>query len=137
MTATKRKRPVMQKLEDSSWLAQAIRDKMRLEFSRNGNSGRYFSLLTAYVIVKEADDPENENIFYNYYQSKRRIIIRDIPSLSIKHGSDFSREGMRSKLLGLAERYKYDDGSYIVDVRITHDLNSAIIDISELIFAMA
>jgi len=138
MTATKRKQQMTRKLNDTSWLAQSIRDKMSVEFSKNGNSGRYSALTTLYVIVQEADDPENEKIYYTDYHGKRQIMICDIPSLAIKRGMDFNREGMRSKLLGLAERYKDDDGMYIVDVKITHDLNSGCInDIHELLLAMA
>ena len=137
MTATKRKQQTVRKLDDTSWLAQSIRDKMSVEFDKNGNSSRYFGLQTLYVIVQEADDPENEKIYYDNYRGKRQIIIHDIPSLVIKHGMDFSSEGMRSKLLGLAEKYKDDDGMYIVDVRITHDLNSAYInDIHGLLLAI-
>jgi hypothetical protein len=44
---------------------------------------------------------------------------------------------MQNSLRGLAERYKDDDGNYIVSVLTTHDLNSAIIkDVSELLFQM-
>jgi hypothetical protein len=137
MTAAKRKQQTARKLNETSWLAQTIKDKMTVEFDKNRNSGKYNSLNTLYVIVQEADDPENEKIYYTNYRGKRQIVICDIPSLS-KHGMDFTQEGMRSKLLGLAERYKDDDGMYIVDVKITHDLNSASInDIHGLLMAMA
>ncbi len=123
-------------LKDSSWLAQTIKDKMEVEFDKNLSSVRYNCLNTLYIIVKEADDAENENIFYDSYNGKRSIVIRDIPSL-MKHGYDFDRNGMQCKLRGLAERYKNDDGSYLVSVLTTNDLNSATInDISELMFQM-
>jgi len=45
---------------------------------------------------------------------------------------------MQAKLRGLAERYKDDDGMYIVTVATTHDLNYAIIkDITELLHQMS
>jgi hypothetical protein len=126
------------KLQDTSWLAQVIKDKMDAEFDRNRNSARYDCLSTLHAIVNEADDPENHSIYYDNCEGKRQIIICDIPSLAAKHGSDFGREGMRSKLLGLQARYTDDEGQYLVSVLVTHDLNSATIkDISELLFAMA
>jgi len=68
---------------------------------------------------------------------KRQIIICDIPDLSVKHGSDFNTYGMQCRLRGLAERYKNDDGMYIVIVNTTHDLNSATVnDIEELLYQM-
>jgi hypothetical protein len=55
----------------------------------------------------------------------------------MKYGTDFDRSGMQAKLRGLAERYKDDDGMYIVSVSTTLDLNTAMIkDISELLFHM-
>jgi hypothetical protein len=45
---------------------------------------------------------------------------------------------MQNRLRGLAERYKDDDGMYIVSVSTTHDLNSAtIMDIDELMFQIS
>jgi hypothetical protein len=42
-----------------------------------------------------------------------------------------------AKLRGLAERYKDDNGQYIVCVLTTHDLNSATIkDVSELLYQL-
>ena len=126
------------KLEETSWLAQIIKDKMDVEIDKfNYATPRWFMLQTLLVIVNEADNSENENIYYDNYEGKRQIIICDIPSL-MKHGTDFDRAGMRSKLLGLSERYKDDEGMYLVSMRITHDLNSATIkDVSELLFQMA
>ena len=52
----------------------------------------------------------------------------------MKHGYDFDSYGMQCKLLGLAARYKTSDGSYLVNVLTTHDLNSAVIEnVSDLI----
>ena len=133
----KRKKTTSRKLDDTSWLAQSIRDKMETEFERNGyGTSRWHCLQTFHIIVNEADDPENHNIYYDTYNGKRSITICDIPSL-MKHGTDFDREGMRCKLNGLASRYTDDDGDYIVSVLTTHDLNSATIkDISELLYQM-
>lgn len=122
-------------LEESSWLAQILADKMKTEFDANGNSIRYNCLTTLKIIINEADDENNETIYYTN-NGKRSVIISDIPSLT-KHGMDFTKEGMQKKLRGLAERYKDFDGNYLVSVLTTHDLNSCIInDLSELLFEM-
>lgn len=124
-------------LTDTSWLAQIVSDKMHAEFDKNRNSILYNCLAVLYIIINEADDINNTNIFYDNVDNKRQIIIRDIPSL-MKYGTDFDREGMQAKLRGLAERYKDDDGMYIVTVATTHDLNYAIIkDITELLHQMS
>ena len=126
----------VRKLEETSWLAQIIADKMEVEFDKNGASARWHCLHTLRIIVSEADDPENSNIYYDNYNGKRSIVICDIPSL-MKHGTDFDREGMQCTLRGLAGRYTDDDGQYIVSVLTTNDLNSATIkDVSELLFQM-
>jgi len=122
------------KLEDTSWLAQTIQDKMDLEFEKNNGSSRWNCLHTLHIIVNEADNQENNNIYYETYNGKRSITICEIPSL-MKHGTDYNTEGMQARLRGLAERYKDDDGMYIVSVLTTHDLNSATIkDIEELMY---
>lgn len=128
----------MRKLNDTSWLAQVIQDKMDVEFDKNRGSSRWNCLHTLHIIVNEADNPDNDNIYYSndYYPHARSIIIRKIPSL-MKHGSDFDISGMQAKLRGIAERYTDEDGQYIVSVSTTFDLNSAVIkDISELMFQM-
>jgi len=131
----KMKRPTTRKLEDTSWLAQIIKDKMEVEFDMNGSSTRWHCLHTLHVIVNEADDPENPWIYYTSYNGNRSIVICEIPSLITKHGTDFDTNGMQCKLRGLAERYTDDDGQYLVSVLTTHDLNSATIkDVSELMF---
>lgn len=125
----------IRELQDTSWLAQIIQDKMDVEFDKSGNGSRWNCLHTLHLIVNQADDAENENIYYDIYNGKRAIIIREIPSLALEQGLDFDKEGMQNKLRGLAERYKDDDGQYIVSVLTTHDLNSAMIkDISELMY---
>ena len=131
-----KKKAIGRKLEDTSWLAQIIKDKMDIESDQNGFTPRLKCLQTLHIIVSEADDTENANITYENLDGKRQIIIRDIPSL-MKHGTDFDREGMKCKLRGLAERYKDNNGMYLVSVKTTHDLNSATIyDISELLYQM-
>lgn len=128
------KKQTMRKLEDTSWLAQIIQDKMDVEFEKNGASNRWHALHTFHIIINEADDPNNQNIYYDNYNEKRAIIIREIPSL-MKHGTDFDAYGMQCRLRGLAERYKDDDGQYLVSVLTTHDLNSATVkDVSELVY---
>ena len=131
------KKVKMRTLEETSYLAQLIKDKMKLEFESNKISIRYTCLETLLLVVREADDKNNENIYYDNYDNKRLIIIRQIQSM-MKYGSDFSHEGVANKLRGLAERYKDDEGNYIVSVLTTNDLNSAKIkDVSELMFAMS
>jgi len=124
------------KLEETSWLAQTIVDKMEVESNKNGYTARWHCLHTLKIIVNEADNPDNKNIHYDRVDGKRQIVICDIPSL-MKHGYDYSREGMQNKLRGLAERYKDDDGMYLVSVLTTHDLNSATIkDLEELMYQL-
>ena len=128
------KKQTTRKLEDTSWLAQTIQDKMDVEFGKNEGSSRWHCLQTLHVIVNEADDEDNLNIYYG--DRKRSIVICEIPSL-MKHGTDFDRYGMQCKLSGLASRYMDDDGQYLVSVLTTHDLNSATVkDISELMYQL-
>jgi len=123
----------IRELQETSWLAQIIQDMMDVESAANGHTSRWHNLLTLKFIVNEADDTNNDTIYYDNYNGKRRIVIHDIPSL-LKHGTDFCREGMRSKLLGLQANTTDDYGMYTVNVLITHDLNSATInDVSELL----
>jgi len=130
------KKQTTRKLEDTSWLAQIIRDKMDVEFEKNLGSPRYHALQTLHIIVNEADDQDNPNIYYDTYNRKRSITICEIPSL-MKHGYDFDTNGMQCKLRGLAERYTDDDGMYIVSVLTTNDLNSAMIkDLEELMYQL-
>jgi hypothetical protein len=124
----------VRKLEDSSWLAQIIKDKMEVESEAMGlyPSTYWKCLHTLYIIVKEADDKENEEIYYN----NGGITICNIPSL-MEYGFDYDTEGMQNQLRGLQNRYTDDDGNYIVSVLTTNDLNSATIkSISELLYVM-
>ena len=127
------RRAKTRELQESSWLAQIIQDRMDIESDAKGFTSRWHNLQTLKIIVNEADDPNNDTIYYDNYDGKRQIIICDIPSL-MKHGLDFCREGMRSKLLGLQASTTDDNGMYTVILLITHDLNSATInDVSELL----
>lgn len=133
------KKQTSRKLQDTSWLAQIIQDKMDIESEKMGlyPSGRWHCLHTLHIIVNEADDPENNNIYYDTYNGKPSITICEIPSLVLKHGANFDVYGMQCNLRGLAERYTDDDGQYIVSVLTTNDLNSATIkDISELMYQL-
>jgi hypothetical protein len=79
---------------------------------------------------------ENNQLSYDTYNGKRSITICKIPSL-MKHGTNYDTYGMQCKLRGLAERYKDDEGHYLVSVLTTNDLNSATIkDVSELVFQL-
>jgi len=127
----------VRKLQDTSWLAQIIQDKMDVEFSQNQASSRWNCLQTLHIIVNAADDANNESIYYDNYSGTKSIVICEIPSLIMLHGTDFDTYGMQCKLRGLAERYKDDEGQYIVSVMTTLDLNSATIkDIDELMYQL-
>lgn len=130
-----RQKITTRKLEDTSWLAQAIQDKMDVEWEKNSASPKWHSLHVLHIVANMADDKDNSNIYYDDYNGKRGITICNIPNCNFEQGSNFDTLGMQCKLRGLAERYKDDDGMYIVSVLTTHDLNSArIYDISELIY---
>jgi len=130
------KKIATRKLEETSWLAQIIADRMAVESEANGLTTKWNCLLTLLYVVREADDPENDRIYYANSNGQRQILIASIPSL-MQYGMDFDRDGMQAKLRGMAERYRDDDGNYIVSVMTTHDLNSAIIrDIGELLYQM-
>jgi hypothetical protein len=137
MTKKTRLSNTPRKLTDSSWLAQTIKDKMEMESEKMGMyaSSKWHNLHTFHIIANEADNTENTNIYYNNCNGKQQIIICEIPSLISKYGYDYDREGMQARLRGLAERYKDDDGMYLVSVLTTNDLNSATIkDVSELLY---
>ena len=126
-------------LEDSSWLAQTIKDKMDAESEKMGlyPSTRYSCLNILYIIVREADNQEKPKYILRQLQRKAFNRNQRYSSMAIEHGTDFDRNGMQAKLRGLAERYRDDNGMYIVSVLTTNDLNSAIIkDLSELMFQM-
>lgn len=132
------KKVTTRRLEETSWLAQIISDRMDVEFSKNGASVKWNCLHVFKIIVNEADNKMDGIFYVNDEQThSRQIIIQNIPSL-MKYGTDFDKEHMQAKLRGLAERYTDDDGNYIVSVLTTHDLNSAVIkDISLLMDAIS
>jgi hypothetical protein len=75
----------VRKLEDSSWLAQIIKDKMDVEFDKNGASARWYCLHTLHIIINEADDKNNSNIYIpssSLYLSANPLNLHCIPSLS-------------------------------------------------------
>ena len=121
------------KLTDTSYLAMSIKDRMDIESLANGISYRWKNLLTLLLIVREADNAENENIYYQNTNGKREIIIRKIEGMP-EEGTDYTTEGMRNKLTGLQESVRDEYGNYILSVLTTHDLNSARInDLQELL----
>lgn len=122
----KMKKIKTRKLEETSWLAQVLKDKMDDIMENCGIyvPTKWHCLNTLLIIVREADG-DNPNVFYDSYNGERCITVKNIPDLSLKYGSDYDVYGMRAKLRGLAERYKDDDGNYLVHVLTTHDLNSA------------
>ena len=121
------------KLTDTSYLAMSIKDKMDIESLANGISYRWKNLLTLLLIVREADNVENGNIYYQNTNSKRDIIIRKIEGMPAE-GTDYTTEGRRKKLTGLQETVRDENGNYILSVLTTHDLNSARInDLQELL----
>lgn len=114
---------------------ESLIESAKMEFETNGNSPRYSGLTILQMIVNEADDQENERIYYKTSGGKKQIVLCEVPDLSNKYGTDYNIEGVQSKLRGLAENYKNFDGSYLVSVVTTHDLNHAIInDINEMMF---
>ncbi|MCQ4924869.1 hypothetical protein NE686_17335 [Tissierella carlieri] len=123
----------IRELSDTSWLAQIVKDKMDVEFERNGNSTKARSYSVLHSIINEADDPDNHNIYYaDMGYSGKGIVICDI-----RDTKALSEDYMRSMLLGMQSNYTNDDESYIISVLITHDLNSATIkSISDLLYAM-
>ncbi|HHX60326.1 MAG TPA: hypothetical protein GX707_06265 [Epulopiscium sp.] len=124
-------------LEDTSWMAQMIQDKMEIEFEENGPSTRWHCLNIFHIITNEADDPENDRIYHKKSGHLKQIIICEIPDLSEKYGLDFDMNGMQCKLRGLAENYYDFHGNYLVSVVTTHDLNHASInDVNELMFEL-
>jgi len=115
-------------------LQTQIQKKIKDEIKNNGFTNRLNLLNTLNVMIKEADDSSVHDIYYNTSQSIVSIIICDIPSLTLKYGTNYDRDGIQSKLRGLAENCKDDNGDYIVSVATTHDLNTAIIkDVNKLL----
>jgi hypothetical protein len=63
------------------------------------------------------------------------VTISPIRSM-LEEGSDFSVYGIQTRLRGMAERYKNEDGSYNIDLKTTHDLNSCRINLTEFMFVL-
>lgn len=119
------KRSSIRKLEESSWLAQTLADRMSVEYNANGITSRYNCYAAFKSIVNKADS--NESGFrYDNYNGKRQIIISYIPT------------DLVNILTGMSVRYTDDNGMPIISVLTTHDLNSATInDIGELLYQMS
>jgi hypothetical protein len=114
------------KLEETSWLAQILADKMEVELSENGESAKWRAFKFFKFVVNCADTGEwgmrYENIEKYGAGLVRQIVIPTIPY------------GMQPEFLGM--QAKYDRGD-VISVLVTHDLNSAIIkDISRFMEAI-
>jgi hypothetical protein len=104
-----------------------------MEAVANGTTVKWQSLRVLSLLLESADD-ENDN---SVYRDDRGLVICNIPSYALAEGTSYSTEGMRSYLLGMAARFTDDDGRRLINVLVTHDLNSATIpDIGELIYAI-
>ena len=106
-------------LEETSWLAQALRDS--IDAGQGGDDGKTACLITLYQLVRLADSGNGAR--YETHRGKRQIIVSQIP------------HKLQNALLGLSARYPGGEGGPLVSVLVTHDLNSAVInDLSELVF---
>jgi hypothetical protein len=110
------KKTTTRKLEETSWLAQSITDMMTVEFEKNGQSSKWLVLRTFKFIVRCADTGEWGMFYDNDHRTNNRLVV--VPSIPY---------GMQPDFLGLQARYQD-----AVNVLTTHDLNSAIINISRL-----
>ena len=115
------KKTTTRRLDETSWLAQAVADRMEVEYSKNGKSAKWSALKTFKFIVNCADTNEWSMAYDNDDRTHNRLIV--VPNIPY---------GMQPDFLGLAERYKDEDGNYTVRVLVTHDLNSAVINVSRL-----
>ena len=110
---------ITRKLEETSWLAQSITDMMTVEFEQNGQSSKWLVLRTFKLIVRCADT--GEGMYYdNDRRTNNRLVV--VPSIPC---------GMQPDFLGLAA--KYQDAA---NVLVTHDLNSAVVNVSRLMDAI-
>ncbi len=119
------KKITTRKLEETSWLAQGLADRMDIEVKENGESGEWNALRTFKFAVNCADTCEWGMYYDNDTRTNNRLII--VPNIPY---------GMQSNFLGLAERCKDAEGHYTVHVLVTHDLNSAVINVSRLMDAI-
>ena len=118
------KKPVLRKLDETSWLAQSLKDRMEIEFDKNGNSSRWICLQTTLDVVRLADSDSNDA---HYEDGKKSIVVNNISSYDLE-----------CRLLGLAAKCTDSDGNMLVHVLVTHDLNSATINsVSDLMFSLS
>ncbi len=108
------------KLEETSCLAQTIADMMEVERAKNGAYGRWCVLQTFKLAVNCADTGEWGMYYDNDSRTNHRLII--IPTIPFSKQNEF---------LGLANATQ-DAQGYTVNCFVTHDLNSATIDVSRL-----
>jgi hypothetical protein len=106
------------KLKESSWLAQTLAD-MLAECDQTSSRGLCIDTLKDVVTLA---DRGNHGIYYETVSCERYIVIQNIPS------------ELQNGIRGLAEKYKDDNGQYIVSALMTHDLNSAKINVSKLMY---
>lgn len=104
-----------------------LQDVATLEFKENGYpTKKYIEVTTIKMLMEEALG-DNQNI----YIDGKKMEICKIPSLVLKYGTDFDREGIASRLRGLQINY----GEELISVCTTLDLNHATIhDIKDLLF---
>ena len=87
------------------------------------------------LLVKILTRIDQDNINTDLSSAGLVITIRDIKPM-LEEGSDFSVYGIQCLLRGIAERFKNEDGSYNIDLKTTHDLNSCRINLTELLFVL-
>jgi hypothetical protein len=114
------KKITTRKLQETSWMAQSIADMMDEEFEKNGQSSKWIVLRTFKFIVRCADTGEWGMFYDNDQRTNNRMVV--VPSIPY---------GMQPDFLGLEARYQNT-----ASVLTTHDLNSAIINVSRLMEAI-
>jgi len=80
-------------------------------------------LETLKYYVDAAGNDNDSTVYWENRNGKVWIVIKQIPTYTDQ-----------CKLLGMAERYKDDDGKYTIFSKVTHNLNSAEINVSDLMF---
>ena len=96
------------KLEETSWLAQSIYDRME---NADQETAKYKGLSLLKFLVNNADNPGNTwGIRYekNDRTGEIEIWVKEIPY------------GMQPDFLGISSRYKDDEGMNILEVLVTH-----------------
>ena len=74
------KKTVIRKLDDTSWLAQIVKDRMDVEFDKSATSPRWHCLNTLHIIVNEADDTDNHILKVDGRGKGRLAISVDNPA---------------------------------------------------------